>query len=125
MRRFRKNTGIRAQKVSIRTHVPRHWYALGAVVALALVSFLVWMGLNWTDRPDPREMAVLQGKIKEMESELAQRRAQSDTEMSNKLIANSTQQQLLEKIKALEAQNARLREDLGMLERLGARKKAH
>jgi type VI protein secretion system component VasK len=123
LRRLRKNTGIRAQKLTIRTHVPRHWYAMGAVVALALVSVLVWLGLNLSDRPSKSDMESLQGKLKVMESELAQHRTQAQTEMSDKLIASSTQQQLLEKIKVLETENSRLKEDLGLMQRLGARAK--
>jgi hypothetical protein len=124
-RRWRSRHGIAARHVAIHSRVP--WYlkvlALAGVVALALVigrglyeAGRGWVGLDAT--PLRAELAGLRERLAVVESELAGAQQQVDSAHSTLQIERAAQEQLTARIRSLESENSRLREDMLVFESL-------
>ena len=119
IKRFRHRFGIAAPKVTVRTHYGWHWYAVGVAMLVALVAVSVW----WLVQRDEAvmmqaELQLQRQRVVEMEEELRKLRSLSGTEQNAVRMERSTQQQLSARLKTLEQENAALKEDIALFERL-------
>lgn len=125
LRRWRGRFGISAPRVAVRTHLPWHWRVLTLVVilavSLALAGWVYDAGRRFSgfDRSESeQELKDLRSKSAKLELELSQLRSLADASESKLQIELTTQQQLTRTTKALEEENARLKEDLSVFENL-------
>jgi hypothetical protein len=125
LRRLRSRFGITAQQVAVRTHVPWHWraMALGAILALVLVlaGWVYDTGRRFGgfDRSaSEEEIGMLRQKVTELEDETARLRSIANAGESNLQIEKTTRDQLSRQVKALEEENAKLKESLAVFENL-------
>jgi hypothetical protein len=123
LRALRHRWGIAAPKMTVRTHVAWYWHALGLVAILSIsITLALWMydagrrfaGFDATAAS--AELATLRGHIAQLEEEAKQLRAAE----SRVQIEKTAREQLQRDLKAIEAENARLREDLAFFENLAA-----
>lgn len=125
LRRLRSRFGIAAPRVTVRTHVPWYWRALGVVVtgamALALAGWVYDAGrrIAGFDRSESaQEIGSLNERVAELETEVTKLRATSNASESSLQIERTAQQQLTAQVKMLEAENNRLKEENAVFERL-------
>lgn len=119
IRRFRRHFGIAAPKVVVRTHIPWPWYGAALLVLVLGVAITVWVIAQ------RGEKAVLVGEISDLreslassEAELAGLRGSLGTEVSGVQLERTVRQQLQVRVKALESENAALKEEIAYFERL-------
>jgi len=128
--RLRQRFGITAPKVAVRLQTP--WYLRWLAIAVLLVAggvlaFAVYeaaVGFGWRERISrDQERAALQVALEAARSELERLRSVSDAAESKLSIERTAQKKLAEQIRALESENAKLREDLAVFETMlsGAR----
>jgi hypothetical protein len=123
-KRLRHRFGIRAPKVTVRTHVAWHVWLLGGVLLVLMAGMVgAWLrGMPW--RGDPASWAnaelvdTYRQRIVALENELLRSRKLADTGESQVQIERSASQQLVAQVKRLEQENASLREDLAFFEGL-------
>jgi regulator of protease activity HflC (stomatin/prohibitin superfamily) len=119
LRKFRRRFGIAAPKVVVRTHLPWQWLAVPAVLLLLLVGVAGWL---IAQRNEAGAMALeidrLHRESQSQLEELKTHRLAAGAGQSAASIERASQQQLLERIRGLEAQNAALREDVLLYDRL-------
>ncbi len=125
LRRWRGRFGISAPRVAVRTHVPWYWWALSAIVVLAVTTVVAsWVydaGRRFAgfDRNlTEQELGTLHGKVAELEKEMLRLRGLADASDSRLQIELTAQQQLARQVKLLEDENARLKDDLSVFESL-------
>lgn len=125
LRRLRSRFGISAARVTVRTHVPWYWQALGLVaagaIALALAGWIYDAGrrIAGFDRSESSlEIDGLRLRVVELEAEVLKLRAATDASEANLQIERTAQQQLTAQVRALEAENNRLKEENAVFERL-------
>lgn len=121
--KLRQRFGIAAPKVAVRTHLPWYlrWLVLGALVA-ASVALGMWMyeagrriaGYDATEAE--REIATVRGELSAAKEELARLRSIANAAESKIAIERTAQQDLVKQLRAMEADNARLREELAVFE---------
>ena len=111
--------------MTVRTHVPWYWQALGiavtGAVALALAGWVYDAGrrIAGFDRSESaQEIGALRTKAAELEAEVEKLRAASNAGESSLQIERTAQQQLTAQVKTLEAENNRLKEENAVFERL-------
>ena len=127
-RALRHRWGIAAPKLAVTPQVAWYWRAL-AVVAVLTVSIVLamWMydagrrigGFDATTADG--EIATLRNRVTALEGELRGLRAVNASADSRLQIEKTAQTQLVKQLKAVEAENARLREDVSFFEGLAAR----
>jgi uncharacterized FlaG/YvyC family protein len=126
-RLIRRRLSISATRMSVRSHLP--WplrWALAALVlgfsgALGLWAFEFGRdiaGLNPSARAAPEDLVQVRQQLSDTRQE--RDRAQSVANAADSLIKaeRATQSRLTEQVKALEAENQALKDDLGFFERL-------
>lgn len=125
LRRLRGRFGISAPRVTVRTHVPWYWRALGVAVtgaiALALAGWVYDAGrrIAGYDRSESaQEIGTLREKVAELATEVVTLRAANNAGESSLQIERTAQQQLTAQVRALEAENNRLKEENAVFERL-------
>jgi len=128
LRALRHRWGIAAPKLAVIPHVAWYWRAAAvfAVLTLSLVLAL-WMydagrrigGFDATTAEG--ELASLRNRVAALEDELKRARAANASADSRMQIEKTAQTQLVKQLKAVEAENARLREDVSFFEGLAAR----
>lgn len=125
LKRLRQRFGISAPKVAVRTHLP--WYLRWLLLAVLLafsVALAAWMydaGRRFAgfDRSEVQEeLAGMRSEQERTRGELLRLRAIANAADSKLSIERSAQLQLAQQIRALELENARLREDLAIFENL-------
>jgi len=124
LKRFRRRFGISAPKVVVRSSLPWQWYALPLMLIVLLLMAVGWSAVRSTEAERlRRDLEELHQLLNVQREELSPKRSPSGTGQNVINIEQATQQQLLGKIKDLESQNAALREDILLFERLipGAR----
>lgn len=119
LRKFRRRFGITAPRVVVRSHWPWQWrlgFLLLPIVALALIVGAVLRS---------QELGVLGGELERMQHELAAQAAElaalrgvAGTGQNQGVIERAAQGSLVQRIAALERENASLREDIRFFERL-------
>ena len=121
--RLRQRFGIAAPKVSVRTHVPWYLRWLGIAVMLAFsVALAAWIydaGRRFAgfDRSEvEQELSSARGELGKLREELERLRAIANAADSKVSIERTAQQKLAQQTRALEQENARLREELAIFE---------
>jgi len=125
LRRLRGRFGITAHHVAVRTQIPWHWRALaiGAVLAVGVVlaGWVYDTGRRFGgfDRSaSEEEIGALRSKVAELGEETTRLRAIANAADSNLQIEKTTRDQLSHQVKALEDENAKLKENLAVFENL-------
>jgi hypothetical protein len=127
LRRLRSRFGVSAPRMSVRTHVPWYWRAATAVlilaVSIALAGWIYDLGRRFAgfDRSaSDQEMTALKERVVMLEGDLAKTRSVANAGESSLNIERTTAQQLTQQVRKLEADNARLKEDLAVFENLAS-----
>lgn len=125
LRRLRQRFGINAPRLAIRTHVPWYWRALTVIaivsVSLASAAWIYDAGrkiAGYHVNESVGEIQSLRNYVMELDAELTKLRSLAGTGESSLQIERATRMQLANQVKALESENAALREDLAFFEGL-------
>ncbi len=116
--------GITAPRVAVHAHVPWYWRAIGATLMLAIaVGLGAWAydavrQATGGEQAGTEQIQVLRGRIDELQGELAALHSAPPPSESAQQIERTTYEQLVRQVKVLEEQNARLKEELALFERL-------
>ena len=118
-RRFRRRFGIAAPRVTVRSHIGWPWYATGLVLLVAMIAGIVWSLAQRGEASElVREIRELRQQLGDRNEELMRLRAGAATEQNAVQMERSAQYSLVSRIKELELENARLKEDVSVYERL-------
>jgi hypothetical protein len=126
LRSLRRRFGISAPKMTVRTHVAWYWRWMGMIV-IASISFAMagWIydaGMRFAgfDRSEiEQEVKQLREAVTKLEAEGKQLRGVANASEAKLKIEQSAQAELAVRIKILEEENQRLKEDLAFFENLG------
>lgn len=103
----------------MRTHLSWYWYAAWGVLTVLLAFVIAWSMLRHGEAGETeRELDSLRHQVRELDEELLKLRSTAGTEQNAVQMERSTQQQLLNRVKTLESENAALKEDMLLFERL-------
>jgi hypothetical protein len=119
LKKFRHRFGIAAPRVVVRSHFPWQWRA-GVLLVCALLFVAIWVTLAQRNQAGVlgAEMVTLKRMLESQQEELEMLRATAGTGKNAVSIEKAAQQKLLAKIQVLEAENAALKEDVRLFERL-------
>lgn len=107
-----------APRVVVRTHVSWHWYAAGGALVALVVLMIVGLALQHGNAGAMEtELMSLRLQVRSLDEELLRYRSTAGTEQNAVQMERSTQQRLLSRVRALEFENAVLKEDMLLLER--------
>lgn len=122
---FRRRFGISAPRMTVQTHIAWYWRMLGLVVVLscsfALAAWIYDAGRRFAgfDRSEAeQELSQLRESVSQLTKEATVLRASVNASESKLQIERTAQTQLGKQVKALEDENARLKEDLAFFENL-------
>ena len=125
LKRLRQRFGISAPKLAIKTHVAWYWRALAGIVVLSIsLALAVWIYdagrriAGFHSNESIREIQSLSNHVMELDTELTKLRSLAGSGESSLQIERVTQQRLVRQVKALELENAALKEDLAFFEGL-------
>lgn len=125
LKRLRQRFGISAPRMTVQTHVAWYWRMLGLVLVLsfsfALAAWMYDAGRRFAgfDRSEAeQELSQLRESVGRLTNETAALRASVNASESKLQIERTAQTQLGKQVKALEDENARLKEDLAFFENL-------
>ncbi|MBL8379630.1 MAG: hypothetical protein JNM79_17310 [Burkholderiales bacterium] len=122
---LRRRLTIAAPRMAVRTHIPWYWRGLFWVVVLSVsLAGATWVydagrrfaGFDSGEMRD--ELAELRQRAARLTDENADLRAQNNASGSRLTIEQATQRDLASQVIALEADNARLKEDIALFEGL-------
>lgn len=118
-KRYRRRFGLLSPRVVVRRHMPPPLLWLFAILFAAVVFGLGWLAANYRDagRRGGGE-ADLQGQLQLQQDELAVLRSVAGSAQNALNIERVSHQQLILKIGVLEAENAALKEEVKVFERL-------
>ncbi len=123
LRQMRRHFGMAAPRVTVRAHVPWYWRALVMVATLAVAMVMA----GWVFDIGRRFAGFDKNKSEQELSELRERVASLETEHNRNSsseasleIERTARQRLGEQLKAIEAENARMREELATFESLAS-----
>jgi hypothetical protein len=131
LRRIRHRFGIAAPRLAVNPHVPWYWRALRIVAVLSVSGVLaLWMydagrrfaGFDRSEVED--ELTMLRKRVVELETDVPRLRAVADSSDARLKIEQAAQRDLARQVKRLEADNARLKEDIAFFENLSTRDQA-
>lgn len=121
LRRLRGRFGIAAPQVSVRTHVPWHLRAFSiGVIVIILLGFMAWVfdfGRQFAG-PVQAELSAQKVSNAALEEEVMRLRGMLAASENDLQIEKAAQKQISEKQGALLEENARLKEELAVMERL-------
>lgn len=125
LRRLRRRFGIGAPKLAIRTHIAWYWQALMLVAIVSVsLSLALWVydsrrqAYGATNDDLLREIQTLRAQLDELDEELSKARTSAGASENSLQIERATQRQLAQQVRALESENAALKEDLAFFEGL-------
>lgn len=125
LKRLRQRFGINAPKVAIKTHVAWYWRVSATVavlsVSLAMAFWIYDAGkriAGFQSEASDREILSLREQLDTLDSELTSLRSIVGSGESSLQIERTAQQQLAQQVRALEAENASLKQDLAFFEGL-------
>jgi hypothetical protein len=125
LKKIRQRFGISAPRMTVKTHVAWYWRMLGLVVVLscsfALAAWIYDAGRRFAgfDQSEAeQQLSELRESVGRLTPEAAGLRASVNASESKLQIERAAQTQLLRQVKALEDENARLKEDLAFFENL-------
>ncbi len=120
---LRRRMTIAAPKMAVRTHIPWYLRALFLIVVLSIsIAFAAWIydaGRRFAgfDRDEvQQELTDLRTRTQSLTRETERLRAEQNAAGSKLAIEQTTQRNLALQVHGLEAENARLKEDLAMFE---------
>lgn len=120
---LRRRMTIAAPKMAVRTHIPWYLRALFLIVVFSIsIAFAAWIydaGRRFAgfDRDEvQQELTDLRTKTQSLTQEAERLRAEQNAAGSKLAIEQTTQRNLALQVQGLEAENARLKEDLAMFE---------
>jgi len=121
--KLRQRFGIAAPRVAVRTHIPWYWRWIGIAVLLGVsAASAAWIydaGRRFAgfDRTETEtELTRARAELDTARGELERLRAVANAADSRVSIERTAQQSLAQQIRALEQENARIREELATLE---------
>lgn len=126
LRRWRGRFGIYAPRVAVRMHVPLRLRAFGVVVMLvALVGVVFWTldSGRLLVNPDRNRIQAMQANQVALEAEVARLRGLLAASENDLQIEKAALKQLTDKYSALLEENARLKEEIAVLERIAKTRK--
>jgi hypothetical protein len=121
--KLRQRFGIAAPRVAIHSQIPWYWRWIGFAVLLGVAAAsMAWIydagrrfaGFDRSEVTD--ELSVVQRSLAESRAELERLRAVANAADSRVSIERTAQQNLAQQIRALEQENARLKEELATFE---------
>lgn len=125
LKKIRQRFGISAPRMTVTTHVAWYWRLLAIVAVLSCSLVLAaWMydaGRRFAgfDRSEAeQELSQLRERVGKLTEESSSLRASVNASESKLQIERAAQAQLGRQVKALEDENARLKEDLAFFENL-------
>lgn len=119
LRRFRRRFGITAPRVVVRSHLPWQWFAGALAVLLLLIVAGVWSVMQHNEAGAMgQELELLREQLQEQREELNVLRSTAGTEKNAVHMEQVAQRQLLSRLQGLERENASLKEDMLLFERL-------
>lgn len=125
LRRLRGRFGIAAPRVAVRTHISWHWRVLAVTfMAAAAIALALWIYdagrrfAGFDSNVSAQELVALKNRLAELEADLARARQLAASADSSLQIERTTQQQLVQQVRVLEGENARIKEDLAGFEQL-------
>ena len=125
LRRIRQRFGISAPRMTVQTHVAWYWRLIGLVLLLscsfALAAWIYDAGrrIAGFDSGEARQLvSQLRERVGTLTKESAALRASVNASESKLQIERTVQTQLGKQVKALEDENARLKEDLAFFDNL-------
>lgn len=125
LRRLRQRFGIGAPKVAIRAHIAWHWRVLATLsILLVFLASVLWIYdagrriAGFQREESSEEIRLLQARLAGLDDELRKLRSIAGSGESNMQIERATQQKLVQQVKALESENANLKQDLAFFEGL-------
>lgn len=128
LRSLRRRFGIAAPRMTVRTHVAWYWRALGVVAALSVsLALAMWMydagrrfaGFDVVETQG--ELETLRARNAALDAEATRLRSVANASESTLKIERTAQAKLAQQVKALESENARLKEDIAFFETVSAR----
>ena len=121
--KLRQRFGIAAPRVAVHSHIPWYWRWVGVSVLLGIsAASAAWIydaGRQFAgfERSEVQgELRGVQSKLEEARGELERLRAIANAADSRLSIERTAQQRLAEQTRALEKDNARLKEELATFE---------
>jgi hypothetical protein len=126
-RQLRKQFGVAAPKLSVKTHVAWHWRALGMGLVVAVIGWMVWTGFDagrvfggfYKSEADERRVE-LEGQVAALTAEnraLMSKVTRLESEMQ---MGKGAQDSLTRQALALQTENTQLKEELSYLQQLMA-----
>lgn len=117
LKRFRSRFGIAAPRVVVRTALPGYWFAAGAAAFLFFLLLVLWY-FHAGGFGESEKLAQLRERLNSQQAELVVLRSVAGTGQSAVSMERAAQKQLVARIAELEAENAALKEDMLIFERL-------
>jgi len=118
-RKIRNRFGIAAPKVVVRSQLPWRWLALPLLLFVILFVLLGWVFLRQSQVGEVgRELQEIRARFSAQQEELDLLRSVAGTGQNAMSIERATQRNLLARISDLEQENAALKEDMLLFERL-------
>ena len=125
LKRVRQRFGIAAPRMTVQTHIAWYWRMLGLVVVLscsfALAAWMYDAGRRFAGFDSSvaeQELSQLRESVGRLTKDSAALRASVNASESKLQIERTALTQLGKQVKALEEENARLKEDLAFFENL-------
>jgi hypothetical protein len=123
MSKLRQRFGIAAPRVAVRSEIPWYWRWVGLAallgIAAAAAAWIYDAGRRFAGFDSSQvqqELAVAKDELTAARSELERLRAVANAADNRMSIERSAQQKLAQQIRALEQENARVREELATFE---------
>jgi hypothetical protein len=121
--KLRRRFGIAAPRVAVHSHIPWYWRGIGIAVLLGIsAASAAWIydaGRRYAGFESGevhQELAKVRGELSSARAELDRLRAITNAADSRLSIERTAQQKLALQIRALEQENARVREELATFE---------
>jgi hypothetical protein len=121
--KLRRRFGIAAPRVAVHSHIPWYWRWIGIAVLLGISAVsAAWIYdagrryAGFESSEAHQELAKVRGELSSARAELERLRAITNAADSRLSIERTAQQKLALQIRALEQENARVREELATFE---------
>lgn len=119
VKKLRRHLGVAAPRHVVRRHVHWAWYALPLFLFALLMAVVGWTVAQRNAQGQVGlDLNLLRQQLEIQRDELDQLKSSAETGNSAINIERAAQQQLLSRVRALELENAALKEDLLLFERL-------
>ena len=125
IRQLRKQFGVAAPKLSVKTHVAWHWRVLGSGFVIAVVSWMVWTGFDagrllggfYKSEADDRRLQ-LENQVSALTVENKQMMSKVTRLESEMQMGKGAQDSLTRQALELQTENTQLKEELSYLQQL-------